>query len=457
MDAGAASGARTVAHMAVYFEELKRKALALRDAFHSSDRGYFTPTEDEAARQLLVSYWQSRAALHDLIDEARGGRAPAEVPLVSFLLGFGAAVLLVDAARFLRETFGDSPVVRKKLNEPEPHFGIPSGVYDAVQSSLVSLEHAWHIHRAQACWEAREMELRALGAQDTVLAPVLAVIDRLVGRVRVSPEEYAKARLAIRARTVADEIQEIAVGEVLYGIQESVSRMVSDIHIDPFHHPALPPEIRTALRSLVRPGDVFITRKEGALTNYFLPGYWPHAAFHVGTAADLERMGLRSHENLRARWDRLVSLDTSEPHRVLEALKDGVWIRSLDSPFSSDSLAVIRPLLPPEKVSEAVARGFFHDGKPYDFDFDFTRSDRLVCTEVVYRSFEGIGGIRFPLMPRAGRLTLAAEDLLRMALARDGFETVAAYAAGRTNVLAQGGDVERVLFETMGPGGKYPE
>jgi hypothetical protein len=90
----------------------------------------------------------------------------------------------------------------------------------------------------------------------------------------------------------------------------------------------------------------------------------------------------------------------------------------------------------------------FHEGKPYDFDFDFTRSDRLVCTEVVYRSYEGVGGLRFELTRRAGRLTLAAEDLLNMALERNGFELLAIYAPGRCTRLCTESEAEQVLRST---------
>jgi len=117
---------------------------------------------------------------------------------------------------------------------------------------------------------------------------------------------------------------------------------------------------------------------------------------------------------------------------VLEALKDGVWLRSLNATLVVDAVVVVRPMLSREGVAVALARGLSHEGKPYDFDFDFTRSDRMVCSEVVYRSYEGIGNIGFELTPRAGRLTLAAEDLLRMALARQHFEPVAIYAPDHT-------------------------
>jgi hypothetical protein len=108
-------------------------------------------------------------------------------------------------------------------------------------------------------------------------------------------------------------------------------------------------------------------------------------------------------------------------------------------------LVVIRPLLASADVARALARGLFHEGKQYDFDFDFTRSDRLVCTEVVYRSYEGIGGIRFELSRRVGRLVLSAADLLGMALARRHFEPVAVYAPADSAALLVGVAAENLL------------
>jgi hypothetical protein len=81
-----------------------------------------------------------------------------------------------------------------------------------------------------------------------------------------------------------------------------------------------------------------------------------------------------------------------------------------------------------EHVAAALAQALMHEGKPYDFDFDFCASHRLVCTEVVYRGYYGIGGVQFNLNRHAGRFALAAGDILRMALARNYFEILAAYS-----------------------------
>jgi hypothetical protein len=135
--------------------------------------------------------------------------------------------------------------------------------------------------------------------------------------------------------------------------------------------------------------------------------------------------------------------------RVIESLKDGVRQRTMDSPFGNDAVAVIRPKLGPEVIEQAIQRARTHVGKPYDFDFDFTRADRLVCTEVVYRSYEGLGGMHFELTRRAGHETLSAEDLLNLAIGRRSFELVAVYCDKFSDELLIGSEMTDVLRQTM--------
>jgi hypothetical protein len=443
------AGARTVSYLGDYFAELKQVAQGLIDDARASRRGYFAPTEEEAVRHLQVSYWNARNALFEVVIAFRDDcDLSAELRPAGFLVAYGAAVLLVDAARFLRDSFEPLPLVRRKLNEAEPVFGIPSGSYDAVQKSLTSARHAWHLYHAMRYFDEHAAELRQQAA-DPLLAPVLAVIERLESSMRVPAAQYLNARVRVRAHRAVDRVRHGLFGRALYGVQKLVSLMASDISTRPGHQPNLPAEVACRLRELLEPGDVLITRKEHAATNYFLPGYWKHAALYLGSAAALARLGIADHENVSPRWVRLLSPEGPDPHQVLEALKDGVRIRAVASPFSSDAIVALRPRLPADDVAAALARGLFHEGKPYDFDFDFTRADRLVCTEVVYRSYDGIGGMTFSLTRRAGRLTLSAEDLVGMALANTHFEPLAAYVPAHAPQLLCGQEAKDGLKQAQ--------
>ncbi len=452
------SGARTVVGIADHFERLKRVVAELLATGAATERGYFTPSEDERVRQLLVSYWQSRNALIELVvtlhqesssrDRSNKNRLSDDDRAAAFLVAWAGAMVLVDAARFLRHNCGERPIVRKKLNEPEPHFGIPAGTYDRIQASLTSPVHVWHLYHAREYWNSKKSFLTALAA-GTEAEPLVEIAQRLYSMHNVDLQQYAVGRVRTRTQQAKTQGRDL-VGRALYGLQKSVSRLISGKFTHIGHKPQLPPAIADQIRTLIQPGDVFVNRKEHAITNYFLPGFWPHAAFYIGRTDQLEQMGIPNHPNGQPRWRQLLDCDSNCDGRVVEALKDGVRIRSLVSPFAADAITVIRPRLPDEVVKEAIARALFHDGKPYDFDFDLTRSDRLVCTEVVYRSFEGLSGINFALTDRAGRKTLAAEDLLTMALNEQHFDVVAAYAPGYSTEVRIHSDAADLLRATLG-------
>ena len=105
--------------------------------------------------------------------------------------------------------------------------------------------------------------------------------------------------------------------------------------------------------------------------------------------------------------------------------------------------------LPEDTVRQAIERGIVHEGKMYNFDFDFFSSDRLVCTEVVYRSYDGLEGeSSFELNERAGRKTLVCRGSARLRTRMAGpFEPVAIFGVEscETEILYGDGVRERLL------------
>jgi hypothetical protein len=448
------AAARTVEQLDDYLQDLKRQALAIFEPAVVGERGYITPSGELAIRQLQLSYWKTRNALFELVydiwrDVERLDRATPQ----QFLVALAAAALLVDAARFLRETFHHTSVIRRKLDEPDIVYGIPPRMYDEIQKSLTSPYHAWHLWQATRYYDRHHKTFREVSAlQD--LVPLVAIIDRLRERLRPPLRVYVRTRLQVRGRRAARRVGRDVLGRSVYALQEALGRGLAKVSVRPRHAPSLPRDIRAQVVELLRPGDVLVVRKEFAATNYFLPGYWPHVALFLGTANDLQSCGLAENQHVAPRLTQLAAatpalavLQPNETHAwsagdphpcVLEAMKDGVRIRSINSALNSDSVVVIRPRLDSAQVAQALAHGMMHEGKPYDFDFDFGYSHRLVCTEVVYRAYEGVAGIQFDLRRHVGRFALAAGDILRMALVGRSFEVVAVYLPKRSPVVETG-------------------
>ncbi len=445
-----ASDAATVISVATHFRKLKFIAASFSELSIVGQRGYFQPHEEETIRHLQVSYWQARCALIEVVTSLhRESLANSAQRESLFLIAFAGAIVLIDAARFLRIQFHSHPVIREKLNEPEPNFGLPLGMYDTIQESLTRPRHIWHLYHAISYWQQQEPLFRQQATQDPQTRDLLTIIDERIQTLTVSLQEYASARMRLHSRQVWTSLRRDLVSQALYGLQKLAGDLAAQISVRPGHRPGLPPAIVDELRQLLLPGDVIISRRDYALTNYFLPGHWPHAALYLGDAVELERRGLATHTNFQSRWINVVHCDSEEPKRVLEAMKDGVRIRSLRSPTRNDSIVILRPQLSDKDVTEALARGMFHEGKQYDFGFDFTRSDRLVCTEVVYRAYEGVGGMAFRLTQRAGRMTLSAGDLLAMGLTRQHFTIAAVYDRETDQNLVTETRAEQIVRTTI--------
>ncbi len=413
---------QTVTDLAEHMARLKEAATQFYRSTEVRERGYFSPTEDDQVVHLWVSYHMARNALFELITKYQHrATAGTDAKLADFAVAYAAAVVLVDTGRFLRELFADETIIRRKLNESYELYGIAAESFDAIQMSLSDPVHVLQLYQANQFYDEHALAMREQASGNDAMQNILSLVDRLGERLRVSPTVYAKARTHERARHVYEKLVHSGVGQAIYAIQSWVSRWVGQLSTQPSHQPALPEAIKTDLLSLLQPGDVLVTRKEHSLTNYFLPGYWPHAALYIGGG------------------------------RVIEALADGVRERSVDSPFAVDAIAAIRPRLAAVQVDEALQRAHSHVGKPYDFDFDFTRADRMVCTEVVYRSYEGIGDVQFELTRRAARQNLSAEDLLNLSRQQQFFQHVAIYCPLHSQqLLGDSQQVEAVLQATLG-------
>lgn len=151
------------------------------------------------------------------------------------------------------------------------------------------------------------------------------------------------------------------------------------------------------LRRVVQPGDILFERRDWALTNVGLPGFWPHVALYVGTPEERRRL--------------LGEEISASPATVVEAIGEGVRASTFEHSADADYVAVIRPRVAPAVKAEAIRRAFAYVGRPYDFEFDFVTDDRIVCSELVFKAYEG--ALDLPLMRRLGRSVTPPNDFVR--------------------------------------------
>ena len=269
-------------------------------------------------------------------------------------------------------------------------------------------------------YEAYARDIGAL-RNDPIVGELVALLDDEAPFLRYRKRDYIKRHLSYRLYSFKRR-HVSGYKKVMFHLFKLSGSAIAELK-QPFVKPLgqgkrVTPDVMARLQPLLRAGDVFITRHDDALSNLFLPGFWPHAALYIGTMRERVEMGVHSQEC----DDRLL-----EDIRFIEAKKDGVMFRSLAETLHVDALMVLRPRLSLEQRREVVLHAMTHVGKLYDFVFDFRKADRLACTEVIYRSFHGVGPLSFELCQHTGRPCLSAEDLIAQLLQSGHFDKVADY------------------------------
>ncbi len=416
-----ASAARTLVTVGPLMPTEESLATEIADAINATERGYFLPDEDERIRTAFAQYLRTRKALHETLDELRPlvlskGKVSPEYQIQVFVVAWCTACLLVRSGRYLIDNFRKNGIVRKKLDEAAPRYAIAPKEFTSIYKSLTSPRNIWIFLTGVKHAEISRSEIEAL-ANHEVVGPVVSMLKTEEPWIESSGRYYAKGRFKYRWYSFRRR-HKSGYRNVSFALFKLGGSFVAELR-NHWKRKRVTPGVQRKIGKLLQPGDVIITRHDDATTNIFLPGFWPHAALHIGTEEQRIGIGVEMDEERRSR--------AGDPVRILEARKDGVLLRPLSDTLSVDCCAVLRPQLEPHEIAAAITTAITHEGKQYDFEFDFRRANKLVCTEVVYRSFHGVGDIEFELSRKAGRLCLPAEALIDHAIEGKIYKPVCVY------------------------------
>jgi len=385
------------------------------------ERGDFRPTEDEAIGYWFARFLTVREGLWAVIEDVL---TVLDKPVTAirdeddmryFLVGYAAMCLLIRLDRLVLFEVAHHSIIQRKLNEAFPEYRISRKQYTRIFSAFVDERNTLAIRDAMKFVNKNRGALLAL-RDDTDVGFIAQNLEGLESTLNPSALSHFKRAWSYvshkwRRRGV------VSARNVMAAVLEGVGRTASEIA--ELRNKGVTEDVRASIAAFLQPGDVIITRHAKALTNLFIPGFWPHSALYIGTREQVSD----SEINFDTRVDSLWKNDIC----VLEARKDGVRLRPLTDTLSVDKFVVLRPNLDPELIAQAIGRALLHQGKMYNFDFDFFNSDRVVCTELIYRAYDGLGELKIPLLERAGRKTLSAEDLLDFALDTKTFSPVAIF------------------------------
>ena len=155
----------------------------------------------------------------------------------------------------------------------------------------------------------------------------------------------------------------------------------------------MPDEAFSQVSALLRDGDVLLSQKKWAASNFGIPGFWKHATIYKNGY-------------------------------VIEAVGKGVQKVSLAKwLYTHDYVCVLRPkFCYPDECRAAANLAEVQVGKPYDFEFS-PGIQSFYCSELVFWAYDEIMGNSSPFTLRKtlGVDTVSPQDFYE---AKDKFQLV---------------------------------
>ena len=315
------------------------------------------------------------------------------------------------------------PALHVVLNEPVPEMGLARGTYSDLKNQFLNPLKG-------ADFVLLDTNYRLYGKSPPPFLSEGTVEDR-----KFIWKMAEGKGLHLTAKNAFQHIQDFGFKAWL-PIQTKVAEWMGDTKVWRVDENLITKMQVKAMHPLLEPGDILLARREWYLSNMGLPGYWTHAFLFVGNP--WERQRYFKGDRKLALWtqmkgiysgnfEQLLQFYARDAYRengkgdaealqrsVIESKSEGVSLSSLETAALADALVVLRPRLPRVSKAQAILKAFSYVGRPYDFNFDFLTDTEMVCTEVIYKSYEpapSTAGLHLPLKDLLGRKLMTANDM----------------------------------------------
>lgn len=361
-----------------------------------------------------------------MADLAAKGLTPT-TRLKAVMLSLGAALTLYDNYMVAIVLLNDDSRLRRLLNDPDSGFGIPAAKLTEVTLAANSVTKRHRIRQGIAFCDGERARLLAEPGLRARLQddPQYQYLDLLLAQ-SPSLSLVRQIQLGTLAARQFDFLGKISA-DLLAETQQQGVNLVSMFFGNTvglcesrkgklYANPTVAADIKCQLR----PCDILLEKTPFRLTDKFIPGHFGHVAIWVGNEAELTQAGVWNHRAVRPYRDRIREGNPDptgkDARHVLEALRDGVALNTLEHFLNVDDVLVLRPTVmqhDPEAVKESLLLAFRQLGKKYDFNFDVNTTDKIVCSELVYVSMPGIA---WPTGKSLGRDTISPDQVARLCL-----------------------------------------
>ncbi|MDD5159900.1 MAG: YiiX/YebB-like N1pC/P60 family cysteine hydrolase [Sulfuricurvum sp.] len=362
--------------------------------------------EADAVRTSLFPYaLRYRNALYRT-DETLGDRDRIE----SIVISMAAALTLYDNARFMEDHFHDKSELRAKLNEAYPEYGVNENFYkDSLMRANALTYRSTMLDAIRFFEENRKTIALYIAQGDPSIRYLYDYIDHSPMRATLGGDNAFK-EIADQVGVLVSRTAELPLSTV-EKLKFTFSKVVGNtMGMVRWRNGKLREDkgFLDDFSAQLKPGDVLLEKTPFALTDKTIPGHFGHAALYIGTYEQLRDLGALNEPFIKRHLDEI-----KEGKVILEALREGVVLNSVEHFMNIDDVAVLRPShLSPDEIRGSLDLALSNYGKKYDFDFNVNTTETIVCSELVYVAYPQIDFMTKKVLTS---FTISPDDIAKMA------------------------------------------
>lgn len=391
------------------------------------------------------NYLNIRGELYDLAHAYECGVTADDATLAKYnidpklrlqgvMLSLGAALTLFDNYMLGIALFEQDDRLRQVINDPDSGFGIVANNLAEATLAAYSIEKRRRARAAIEFYEAHKATIEHAD-EDTEFAYLAQLIEsspsyNYVKKVRIG--EVASSKFGAFGRITEDLVS--AAGTEGLDIISSLFGNTVGLYESRKGKMFGNERARKKIESVLEPLDILLEKTPFRLTDKLIPGHFGHVAIWTGTKAEVIDAGVWQDPVVQRHAAEISN--ESDPNskgenQIIEALRNGVQLSTLEHFLNVDDFAILRPIFPDDAASEfkreALLLAFRQIGKQYDFNFDVNTTDKIVCSELAYVSFPSID---WSTEKTLGRHSISPDNVAELAWNNFPLEVVMFYHDG---------------------------
>ena len=355
-------------------------------------------------------------ALDATEEELAREQIPEVVRTKAVMLSTAAALTLYDNYLLGALMFENDKRLRRIVNDPDQGFGISANELLDITLAANSISKQKRIQDGISFFEGKTDLFTNIKDYDYYYLKLLIYSSPSYNHLKDldTQDMLAKKFQMFKriSRDVLAEMRDDGFDEVSKFFGNSVG-LVESRKGKLYHNE----RVKKELQEILQPLDIILEKTPFRLTDKLIPGHFGHVAIWLGSPKELKEKGVWNDEVVIPYHQELApngEPETKDGYQIVEALREGVKLSSLEEFMNIDDIAILRPVFEEdvtEKEKESLLLAFRQIGKEYDFNFDVNTTEKIVCSELAYVCFPQID---WPTEKTAGRHTISPDNVANL-------------------------------------------